>query len=224
MGPRNRSNPLALAVLLCLYERPMHPYEVASTLRQRNKHESVRLNYGSLYSVVASLERRGLIAPLETERSGRLPERTVYELTEAGRVETHDWLTDLIATPVKEYPAFEAALSFLPALPPDDIVGLLRERALRLETEIAQVRASHDVAEKMGLPRIFAVEGFYRIALLEAELDFTHQLADDIESGTLGGVDWWRSVHEAGGEPALPGRSASATPFPPDPPTTEDPS
>ena len=62
MAGRNRNNPLALAVLLCLTERPMHPYEVATTLRQRQKHESVRLNYGSLYAVVGSLERRGLIA------------------------------------------------------------------------------------------------------------------------------------------------------------------
>jgi len=63
---RNRSNPLALAVLICLSERPMHPYEVATTLRQRQKHESVRLNYGSLYAVVASLEKRGLIVPQAT--------------------------------------------------------------------------------------------------------------------------------------------------------------
>src|SRR5580693_3907797 len=107
--PRNRSNPLALAVLICLYERPMHPYEIATTLRQRNKQESVRLNYGSLYSVVGSLERRGLISPKETERDGRLPERTIYELTEPGRIEIHDWMTDLVSVPVKEYPEFEAA-------------------------------------------------------------------------------------------------------------------
>src|SRR5271156_2082858 len=205
MGTRNRSNPLALAVLISLYERPMHPYEVATTLRQRNKHESVRLNYGSLYAVVASLERRGLISPQETAREGRLPERTVYDLTDAGRVETHDWLTDLIATPVKEYPAFEAPLSFLPALPPSDVVGLLEERALRLETEIAQARASQEVADKMGLPRLFSVEGQFRIILLEAELDFTRSLASDIVSGALGGVDWWKSVHAGSSEPvALP--------------------
>jgi len=201
MASRNRTNPLALAVLICLYERPMHPYEVATTLRQRNKHESVRLNYGSLYAVVASLERRGLITPLETAREGRLPERTVYELTDAGRVETHDWLTDLIASPVKEYPSFEAALSFLPALPPDDVIGLLRERALRLETEIAQAQASQDVADKMGLPRLFSVEGQFRIVLLEAEFDFARRLAADIESGALDGADWWRAVHRGGGDP-----------------------
>ena len=58
MAARRRNNPLALAVLMCLYERPMHPYEVATTLRQRHKNESVRLNYGSLYAVVGSLEKR----------------------------------------------------------------------------------------------------------------------------------------------------------------------
>jgi len=198
MGPRNRSNPLALAVLICLSERPMHPYEVATTLRQRNKHESVRLNYGSLYSVVESLERRGLITPQETARAGRLPERTVYDLTEAGRVEIHDWLTDLIATPVNDYPAFEAALSFLPALPPGAVVDLLRERSLRLEFEITQDQATRELSEKQGLPRLFEIEGEFRTALREAELDFVRRLVSDIERGNLDGVEWWTRIHEDG--------------------------
>jgi DNA-binding PadR family transcriptional regulator len=205
MAARNRSNPLALAVLITLYERPMHPYEVATTLRQRNKHESVRLNYGSLYAVVDSLERRGLIAPQATARAGRLPERTVYQLTDAGRVETHDWLTDLIATPVKEYPAFEAALSFLPALPPSDVVGLLAERAVRLESEIVATRSMHELVTTQGLPRLFSIEGEFRLVLRQAELDFVRQLIDDIETGALGGVAWWRAIHQSSGEPlALP--------------------
>ncbi|MGA2519706.1 MAG: PadR family transcriptional regulator [Acidimicrobiales bacterium] len=200
MAPRNRSNPLALAVLISLYERPMHPYEVATTLRQRNKHESVRLNYGSLYAVVESLERRGLISPRETARAGRLPERTVYELTDAGRIEMHDWLTDLIATPVKDYPSFEAALSFLPALPPGDVVGLLLERAQRLEEELAQAHATRELVEKQQLPRLFWVEDEFRIRLREAELAYVRQLAADIESGSLDGIEWWTSVHDAGAE------------------------
>ena len=204
MGPRSRSNPLALAVLICLYERRMHPYEVATTLRQRNKHESVRLNYGSLYAVVESLERRGLIEPQETARAGRLPERTVYGLTEAGRVETHDWLTELIATPVKEYPAFEAALSFLPALPPADVVALLRERAERLEFELAQDDAARELVEKQGLPRLFWVESEYRSLLRRAELDYVRRLVADIDGGTLDGLEWWSAVHEEGADAPPP--------------------
>jgi DNA-binding PadR family transcriptional regulator len=195
MTGRNRSNPLALAVLICLYERPMHPYEVATTLRQRNKHESVRLNYGSLYAVVASLEKRGLIAPQEIQRSGRLPERTVYDLTEAGQIETHDWLTDLISTPVKDYPSFEAALSFLPALPPADVVGLFHERAQRLEFELAQAQASRELIEKQHLPRLFWVEDEFRDLLRKTELEYVRRLAREIESGTLEGLDWWTAVH-----------------------------
>ena len=201
MPTRNRSNPLALAVLICLAERPMHPYEVATTLRQRQKHESVRLNYGSLYAVVESLDKRGLIAPQETRRSGRLPERTVYRLTDSGRVELHDWLTDLISTPVKDYTSFEAALSFLPALPPDDVADLLRERAVRLEHELAQASGSRELLEKQRFPRLFWVEEEFRIVLREAELGYVRQLARDIDSGTLEGIDWWKVVHAAGNGP-----------------------
>ena len=81
MPRRKVSNPLALAVLACLAERPMHPYEMSTTMRERGKHESIKLNYGSLYSVVESLHKHGLIAPRETVKDGRRPERTVYEIT-----------------------------------------------------------------------------------------------------------------------------------------------
>ncbi len=201
MPAKNRANPLALAVLVCLAEQPRHPYEIATTLRQRQKHESVRLNYGSLYGVVESLERRGLIEAQETRRSGRLPERTVYRLTDSGRIEVHDWLTELLSTPVKEYPAFQAALSFLPALPPGDVAMLLAERAQHLEAELAQAAATRELAHKAGLPRLFWVEGEYEAVLREAELGYLRRLIADIESGALDGIGWWREMHERADEP-----------------------
>jgi DNA-binding PadR family transcriptional regulator len=179
----------------------MHPYEVATTLRQRRKHETVRLNYGSLYGVVESLERRGLIAVQETERSGRLPERTVYGITEAGQVELRDWLTELISTPVKDYPSFQAALTFLPALPPEDVVMLLNERAQLIETELAQARAMRELVEKHQLPRLFWVEAEFGMVLREAELGYVRKLERDIASGALDGTNWWHEIHEQGDGP-----------------------
>jgi DNA-binding PadR family transcriptional regulator len=143
-----------------------------------------------------------LIAAQETERSGRLPERTVYGLTKAGRIEMHDWLTDLISTPVRDYPAFQAALSFLPALPPADVAALLAERAQRLETELAQARAVRELVEKRRLPRLFWVEAEFGMVLREAELGYVRELIRDIGSGALDGVQWWREVHARGDEPA----------------------
>src|ERR1700719_1471490 len=105
------STPLALAVLACLHERPMHPYEMASTMRERGKEQSIKLNYGSLYTVVDNLAKHGLIEGAAARREGRRPERTVYRLTDSGRVRLDAWMSELLAAPVKEYPQFEAALS-----------------------------------------------------------------------------------------------------------------
>ena len=107
---RKASNPLALAVMALLYERPMHPYEMVSVMRERGKHESVRLRYSSLYSVVEALVREGLISPRERRVEGRRPERTVYELTDAGRVEFLALREP--SEPAKEYTQFAAGSPF----------------------------------------------------------------------------------------------------------------
>jgi DNA-binding PadR family transcriptional regulator len=212
MPARKRSNPLALAVLTCLYERPMHPYEMAQTLRSRAKHESVRLNYGSLYGVVESLERQGLVRAAETFREGRRPPRTVYEITDAGRTEMYDWLSELLSVPIKEFPQYEAALSFLPGVPPDEAVALLRQRCEAIEIRLDQMQAAHDVATKRGLPRLFSIEGEYEMALLRTELEFTRSLIADIESASLSGLDDWRSWHEQG--PTAAGHDKPSPPSP----------
>jgi DNA-binding PadR family transcriptional regulator len=202
--PRSaRSNPLALAVLVCLFERPMHPYEVAQTLRSRAKHESVRLNYGSLYAVVDSLESRGLIRAGETIRDGRRPERTIYEVTDAGARELTDWLTELIAAPTKEYPHFMAGLSFLPALSTDDALDAFRQRAVALEIRLTQIRAGLRAAADAGLPRLFELEGEYEERLMETELDFVRKLIKEIDDGSLDGIELWRSF-ESGSLDAAP--------------------
>jgi DNA-binding PadR family transcriptional regulator len=193
MSSRSRTNPLALAVLACLYERPMHPYEMAQTLRTRAKHESLRLNYGSLYSVVESMEKRGLVEAVATTQEGRRPQRTVYGITEAGKVEMTEWLADLVAVPTKEYLQFEAALSLIHGLPPDEAVSLLRQRGDALDLRIDQLEAAGDSADKRGIPHLFLLENDYVIALLRTEVEFTRRLVADIESGEIDGLDEWRS-------------------------------
>jgi DNA-binding PadR family transcriptional regulator len=196
MARRKVGNPLALAVLGCLAERPMHPYEMSTTMRERGKHESIKLNYGSLYTVVESLLKHGMIAVRETVREGRRPERTVYEITEAGRLELTDWLSDLISTPVKEFSAFEAGLTLMGGLGPDDAVRLLRQRAFTLRATLHAGREMLRQAEEMGVARLFLIEADYRRGQVEAELEFTEKLMASIADGSLGGVDYWREVHE----------------------------
>jgi DNA-binding PadR family transcriptional regulator len=193
---RKVSNPLALAVLALLYERPMHPYEMVSTMRERGKHESVRLRYSSLYSVVGALEREELILPKETLREGRRPERTVYEITGAGREEFLTWLRELLREPVKEYTQFAAGLSFLPGLLPEEAIALLEERVLLLEQETGEMRSQlDDVVEQYKLPRLFVIESEHELMLREAELEWVRGIVKQMKAGELGSLSEWRSLH-----------------------------
>ncbi len=196
MSQTRRKNPLALAVLMTLIQRDMHPYEIAATLRREHKDESVKLNYGSLYAVVCSLQRRGLIVAQDTEREGRLPERTIFRLTDAGRVEAHDWLADMLAVPVKDYPAFAAGLAFLPGVTPVEAVALLEERAGRLEELIAGAGVVRGMLEQRGLPRVLWVEAEFEDELRRTELRFVRRLLEEITSGTIDGIEIWQAWHD----------------------------
>ena len=196
MSRRRVSNPLALAVLSCLNEKPMHPYEISTTLRSRGKENSIKLNYGSLYSVVESLQKHGLITSRETTREGRRPERTVYEITESGVEELEDWLAELLSTPVRDYTSLEAGLSLMPTLPPEEVARLLEDRALKLRSELRAIDANHAEAEAVGIPDLFLVESLFRRRMLDAELDFVSTLAKEIRTASLPGTLDWRRLHE----------------------------
>ena len=142
------------------------------------------------------MERRALIEPTQTSRAGRLPERTVYSLTDTGAVELRDWLSELIATPRRDYSAFEAGLSFLPALPPDRARELLNARAEQLERESTNRKGSRGLLGSTEVPRLFWIEEEYRDALRTAELTYIRQLLNDIDNGHLEGTDWWHQIHD----------------------------
>jgi DNA-binding PadR family transcriptional regulator len=189
------SNPLALAVLALLFERPMHPYEMGVLLKQRHKEDSIKLRYGSLYTVIELLLAREFIAAKETARDGKRPERTIYEITPAGRDELHDWMAYLVAEPVKEFPQFEAALCLLPVLPPDEALALLRQRLKRIEQATAGLAGHIAGISAQNFPGLFLVETEYRLALLKAEQAFVAELISRIENG-WGPLDLWRGIHE----------------------------
>jgi DNA-binding PadR family transcriptional regulator len=192
--PSHPTNPLALAVLALLFERPMHPYEMGVILKQRHKEESIKFRYGSLYTVIELLQRRDFIVARETARDGRRPERTVYEITATGRDELRAWMADLIGEPIKEYPKFEAALCLLPVLPPDEALALLRRRLELIEQNSAALSRQIETIADQKLPALFLIETEYRLALIKAEQHFVAELIRRIENG-WGPLELWRGIH-----------------------------
>ena len=188
------TNPLALAVLVLLYERSMHPYEMATTLRERRKESSIRLNYGSLYTVIEQLLREKLITVREVLKQGRRPEKTIYELTAEGETELVDWMRELVSSPVKEFPQFEAAISLLPALPPEEVVTLLEIRLGLLQKTIEGFAEQDRACREMNLPRLFSLEAEYSKAITAAEYKFSKDLISDIKRDAGGIRSVWTNL------------------------------
>ena len=200
MAKRKVGNPLALAVLALLVEGPTHPYDMARTLKYRHKEESIKLNYGSLYTVVEQLVRAGFVVAGDPVREAARPERTVYSLTEAGRAELYDWMSELVSTPNKEYRDFEAALALMGVFTPEEGERLLALRLERIVASTGRQRAEMDAHLAGGLHPLFLVEAEYRLALDLAEQRFVEGLLQAIRTDP-DFVAPWRAFHQPGGEP-----------------------
>lgn len=177
--------PLGLAILDLLAEHPMHPYEIKQTIRDRHLDDHVKVRGGSLYHTVDRLVRAGLVEPLETEREGRRPERTVYRITDAGRDHFTEWIDSSLSRVQREYPRFGAALAFMHNRPPETAANQLWKRAVILEGEIAAKERVREQLDQNEIPRAYLVEDEYSLVMSRAELAWLRSLIDDIRRGAL---------------------------------------
>ena len=198
---RKVGNLMALAILSAVAHRPMHPYEMAATLRGWGKDRDMAIKWGSLYTVVQNMARHGLIEESESTRQGRRPERTVYRITEAGRAELVDWTRELLSVAEGEFPRFRAGLSVMAVLGPDEVTSLLQQRLSSLDAEIATLREALE-RDRDDVPRLFLIEVEYDLAILAAETAWVESLLAELTSGALPGLGDWRAFHETGEMPA----------------------
>jgi DNA-binding PadR family transcriptional regulator len=197
MKRRKVGNLLGLAVLSVVLERPMHPYEMATVLKERGKDADMPIKWGSLYTVVANLEKHGFVEAVESLKDGGRPERTVYRITPAGREEFEDWVRELVGTVDPEPPRFKAGLSMIGILGPDQAIGRLRERLALLDERAGKQRAALDQLRPL-MPRMFLIEVEYDIAMTEAEARWVRGFLDELTSGTMPGMEAWRRWYETG--------------------------
>jgi DNA-binding PadR family transcriptional regulator len=96
----------------------------------------------NVYQTIDRLLRAKLIAVRETARDERRPERTVYEITDAGWDALRTWTAELPETPAREFPEFPAALASVMVLSPEDVTARLERRAADLTSSPAADRTA----------------------------------------------------------------------------------
>lgn len=185
---------LALVLLSLLAEAPAHPYRMHEMIKERGKDRIANVAArNSVYQTIGRLLRAELIAVRETARDERRPERTVYEITEAGWGALRMWTADMLAEPAREFPEFPAALSTLMVLTPEVVTARLVERASVLRAEMA--RHTEEMAAVPDLPRLFLLDDEYTHALRMAEMRWVEGMIGALQSGELTwSEEWIRAV------------------------------
>ena len=162
-------------------------------MRERGVERAIPLKSASIYDTVERLTRAGFIVPVETNREGRRPERTVYRLTGSGADELESWLRELVEEPSREYPRFGAALMFIGALRrKEEAIKALERRVVAFEAEIASVDALLREVPT-DLPRLFIIEEEYTQAMRGAELDWLRRIIAELKDGSL---DWPQFIEQ----------------------------
>ncbi|HEY6739691.1 MAG TPA: PadR family transcriptional regulator [Actinopolymorphaceae bacterium] len=187
MGTRALRTPLTMAVLSLLHEEPRHPYQMQTLLRERHVGSTVKLRGGSLYDAVARLEKAGLVRAVETVRPGARPERTVYEITPAGRELMGELVREYLGTVAREFPVFPAGLAHILDVPSAEAADLLRRRVGALRAEFDDVAAR--LEELRELPRVVLLEVEYTQRLRRTEIEWIESVVRDIETGELAWLD-----------------------------------
>lgn len=191
-----------LMILGLLAERgPMHGHQVRRTSELTNAEAWGGITVGALYAELRRLVGEDLIRPLRTEQMGKRPARTVYEITEDGRLELSIQREAALDQVLDGHDAVTVVLLFASGGRLGELRRRLAERRAKVVAELEAMRAERRRLQEQGILGVLEVGAFRRGEYrLEAELiwqaEFDRQLSDAERSTAL------RLVPEAGSTPA----------------------
>lgn len=105
-----------LIVLGMLRKESLSAYDIQKLVEYRNISKWVKISTPSIYKKVLQLEDKGLISS-HIEKDGKMPEKAVYTLTDAGKEEFERLMLEISCRPVHIFLDFNAVIVNLESLP-----------------------------------------------------------------------------------------------------------
>lgn len=140
-----------LIVLGILKKEPMGAYDMQKLVEYRNISKWVKISTPSIYKKVIQLEEKGFLKT-ETVKEGKMPEKTIYSLTEAGQEEFTRLMFEVAAKPIHIFLDFNAVVVNLDSLPPDSQKRCIK----RIQKNVVTLKAylEKNLREKETAPHI----------------------------------------------------------------------
>ena len=184
-GPYGTLPPLAISSLALLNEAPMHPYEMYHLLLTRHEDRLLKVSVGSLYRVVQRLEQEGYASVVGTEAKGNRPERTTYEITEAGRDALVVSVRTLLRNPAGQQDPWVLAFAEAHNVPREDVIADLRTQLSVLRGELEEIDSVIADAERREIPEKWFATAYYLRHMAQAKHDFLTTFTNRVESNDI---------------------------------------
>lgn len=140
-----------LIVLGILKKEPMGAYDIQKLVEYRNISKWVKISTPSIYKKAIQLEEKGLIKG-EIVKEGKMPEKAVYSLTEAGEKEFEKLMLEIAGKPIHLFLDFNAVIVNLDNLSPQ----MQKECINKIEEniDILKMYLEQNLKEKENIPEI----------------------------------------------------------------------
>ena len=140
-----------LIVLGMLKKESLSAYDIQKLVEYRNISKWVKISTPSIYKKVIQLEEKGLITS-HTEKDGKMPEKAVYTLTDAGKEEFEKLMLEISCKPINILLDFNAVIVNLEGMAQerqreclDNIEGNINVLKTYLEENIALKENALDI-------------------------------------------------------------------------------
>jgi len=171
-----------LVILSLLAERPMHGYEVNSTLENRKIRDWAAVSRPQIYYSLDKLTGLGLIRVTAADTPSAGPERRVFQITEQGRKRLADALEGAHWTRTRVHQPFLTWLALSWQARPRAFKKQLKQRREFLQRQLAEEQATlQDVLKEVGHPYHEAV---WMLKLVIAQIELELKWLDRIDRET----------------------------------------
>ena len=137
-----------LIVLGILKKEPMSAYDIQKLVEYRKISKWVKISTPSIYKKAIQLEEKGLIRG-EIVKEGKMPEKAIYSLTEAGEAEFERLMFEISAKPILD---FNAVIVNLDSLPPEKQKSCIAE--IQGNVSVLKSYLEDNIREKENTPSI----------------------------------------------------------------------
>lgn len=158
---------------------PLNAYEIIKQLQWMNIKYWYSIADSTVYATIKTLEKKGHISGT-IEKEGNMPDKTIYTLTDSGRIELMTTLRHSIVTFNYDANIFSIAAFFIDFFEVTEQKHLLEKRLDTLQNYLQGIECQVTNSWKDQVPSFHVANVNRMIALVNAEITGTQEILNSI--------------------------------------------